>query len=187
MRRLLIILLASLLALSVCELHAADRNDLKTIEQDISDAVITAKITASFTRNTLLNPLKIKVSTENGIVTISGHVKNKKAFIEALRIASNTKGVKTVETENLDIKKVNTAFTDAYITAKVEAAILKAKVLDDESIPLVGINATTNNGVVKLTGTVKSDKSIAAILKRVSAVKGVKKIISRLTLDEKKK
>jgi hyperosmotically inducible protein len=66
----------------------------------------------------------------------------------------------------------------------VEAAILKAKVLDDESIPLVGINAKTDNGAVTLSGNVKKNTSIMAIVKRVSAVQGVKKIISTLHVVE---
>ena len=159
--------------------------NLQDIEQELSDSVITTKITAKFTKNKDLNPLKISVNTEKGIVTLSGYVKNKGAFIQALRVASSTKGVKSVDTEHLEIKLVNSSFADAYITAKVEAAVLKAKVLDDESIPLVGINASTTNGTVTLSGMVKSKKSIAYILKRVSAIRGVKKIISGLYADKK--
>lgn len=155
-------------------------SSLKEIEQNLSDTIITTKITTQFTKNVLLNPLKISVSTEQGQVTLRGHVKNKEAFVAALRLAKDTKGVTSVNTENLDIKHVNTALTDAYITTKVEAAVLEAKVFDDESIPLVGINATTINGVVTLTGEVKQSKSITAILKRAYAVRGVKKIISNL-------
>lgn len=154
--------------------------DLKEIEQELSDSVITTKITAKFTKNKDLNPLKISVSTIDGKVTLSGHVKNKEAFVAALRIATSTKGVHFVDTDHLEIKQVNTIFTDAYITAKVEAAVLKAKVLDDESIPLAGINASTDNGVVTLSGQVKTNKAIDSILKRVSAIKGVKQIISNL-------
>lgn len=163
------------------KLYAADLN---AIEQDISDSVITAKITASFTEYTNLNPLKISASTEDGVVTLNGYVKDRQAFVDALRIAKTTKGVKRVRASNLYIKKVNTAFTDAFITAKVETAVLKAKVLDDESIPLVGINATTTNGVVTLSGTVSSAQSIDAILKRVNAIHAVKKIITHLKVKE---
>jgi hyperosmotically inducible protein len=168
-----------------CVLTQAQATNLHEIEQELSDAVITTKIKAKFAKNSNLNPLKISVSTVDSVVTLSGYVKNKEAFVDALRIANATKSVKTVETEHLEIKLVNSALTDTYITAKVEAAVLKAKVLDDESIPLVGISATTTNGTVKLTGEVKSDKSIAYILKRVSAIKGVKKIISGLQVATK--
>jgi len=159
-------------------------NNLKEIEQNISDSVITTKITAKFAKNNDLNPLKISVNTEEGIVTLSGYVNDKQAFVDALRIAKATKGVKSVEIEDLIIKKVNTKFTDAYITAKVEAAILKAKVFDDESIPLVGINAVTNNGAVTLSGKVKRNKALLAIVRRVSAVKGVKKVVSNLEIGK---
>ncbi|KTC65261.1 osmotically inducible protein Y [Legionella adelaidensis] len=177
MRLISILLKITIVCLFAQQLYAAD---LHEIEQEISDSVITTKITAKFTKNSNLNPLKISVSTEAGKVVLSGHVKNKEAFVEALKIATATKGVRSVDTDHLEIKQVNTIFTDAYITAKVEAAILKAKVLDDESIPLVGINATTDNGVVTLSGSVPNSKAGDAILKRVSAIKGVKQIISGL-------
>ncbi|RUQ85268.1 BON domain-containing protein [Legionella septentrionalis] len=166
-------------------LHAtALGKDIKEIEQEISDSVITAKIKAKFTKNRNLNPLKISVSTENGLVTLHGHVKDQQAFMEALKLARNTKGVKNVDAEGLDIKVVNLALTDAYITARVEAAIFKAKVLDDESIPLVGVKASTTNGIVTLSGSIQNDKAIAAILKRVSAIRGVRKIISHLEIKK---
>lgn len=158
--------------------------NLKAIEKDLSDSVITAKITAKITESRNLNPLKISVSTHQGIVSLTGYVKNRDAYVQALRLVNNTKGVKGIRTKDLHIKKVNTVFTDAYITARVEAAVLKAKVLDDESIPLVGINATTTNGVVTLSGTVKKSKSIPAIIKRVSVIHGVKKIISHLQVKK---
>ena len=158
--------------------------DLKVIEQDLSDSVITTKITAKFTKNKNLNPLKISVSTNHGIVTLSGYVKDEHAFIEALRLTKSTTGVKGIDADNLSVKVVNTAFTDAYITAKVEAAILKVKVLNDESIPIVGVNAKTINGVVTLSGQVKNQDSIINIVKQVNSIKGVKKIISELTIKE---
>lgn len=184
MRQRLTFIFACFISFAVSTAHATDLNEIKIIEQDIQDSIITTKITAWYTKDKQLNPLKISVSTENGVVTLTGHVKNRESYVKALRIAKSTKGVRSVDTDDLTIKKVNTSFTDAYITAKVEAGVLKAKVLDDESIPLVGINATTENGVVTLTGELKSDKAIHSILKRTSAIKGVKKIISHLKINQ---
>ena len=164
--------------------QAAHTNDFQSMEQDLSDSIITTKITTKFAKNTHLNPLKLSISTQKGVVTLSGYVKDKQAFVDALRIAKATHGVARLNVANLEIKPVNTAFTDAYITAKVETAILEAKVLDDESIPLVGINATTVNGMVTLTGEVKQRKSITAILKRANRVHGVEKIISNLRVND---
>ena len=177
MRQTLRILLSLCLFVMMTQTNASE---LQHIEQELSDSVITTKITAKITKNKLLNPLKISVSTLDRVVTLQGHVNDKQSFVELLRLAVNTRGVKSVDTSHLDMKPVNMALTDAYITAKVEAAVLEAKVLDDESIPLVGINAKTINGIVTLSGDVKHSTSVAAILKRVNAIRGVKKIISTL-------
>ena len=177
--------LCLIVALFLFSMNQLQAKSLQEIEQEISDSVITTKITAKFTENQNLNPLKVSIDTENGVVTLSGFVRDKQAFVDALRIAKNTDGVKTVSANNLNIKRVNTAFTDAVITAKVETAVLKAKVLDDESIPLVGINATTTNGVVTLSGQLKSGQSIAFIIKRVNSIRGVKKIITNLEVKDK--
>ncbi|KTD66670.1 BON domain-containing protein [Legionella shakespearei] len=181
MRKFFYHTLALTLALLINPLHA---NNLKQISREISDSVITAKITAQFTESKNLNPLKVSVTTEQGIVTLSGYVGDREAYVDALRIAKHTKGVTAVSANELHIKKVNTALTDAFITAQVETAVLKAKVLDDESIPLVGINATTTNGVVTLSGSVSSAQALASIIKRVNAIKGVKKIITHLEIKE---
>lgn len=159
---------------------------LQSIERGISDSVITTTITAKYTKSRVLNPLKIYVTTNKGVVKLSGDVRSKKAFVEALRVAVNTRGVKQVDTDDLEIAKVNSGFTDAYITARVETAVLKAKVFDDESIPLVGINAHTKNGEVTLTGTLPNESTLSAVLKRVNKIGGVKKIISNITINEDK-
>lgn len=182
MRQILRLIFPSLLLLVLNQAYATD---LKEIEQEITDSVITTKITAKYTKYSELNPLKISVSTSDGIVSLSGFVDDKEMFITALRLAKATRGVKYVDADELEIKRVNTTLTDAYITAKVEAAVLKAKVLDDETIPLVGISASTTNGVVRLSGKVKYAASIDYILNRVYAVQGVIKIISTLEVSTK--
>lgn len=182
MHKLVRLLSAIVITFCMSCVHAAD---LKELEQELSDSVITTKITTKFTKDKNINPLKIFVSTRDGVVTLHGHVKNKEAFVSALRLTKTTKGVISVDADELEIKQVNTSFTDAYITAKVEAAVLKAKVLDDESIPLVGINATTSNGVVTLSGELKRSESIAPLLKRAQAVKGVKEVVSKLVITQK--
>lgn len=160
--------------------HAAK---FKKVSENLSDSVITTKLTAKFTKDKQVNPFKIYVTTNHGRVMLKGRVKDKQAFLQAIRIAKTTKGVRSVNAEKLEINSSNTRLTDAYITAKVETAILRAKVLDDESIPLVGINATTLNGIVTLTGKVKNRSSIPFIIKRVSTVRGVKQVITQLTVQ----
>ncbi|MDX2346539.1 MAG: BON domain-containing protein [Legionella sp.] len=183
MRGLLNVIFSVVFMFTVSSVYAAD---VKKVEQALSDTVITTKITTKYTENKNLNPLKITVTTDHGIVNLSGHVKNKAAMIEALQLAKETNGVKLVRAKKLHIKRVNTSITDAYITTKVEGAILKAKILDDESIPLVSIKASTNNGIVTLSGEVKNSESLAPLLKRILAVKGVTQVVSHLHVAKNK-
>jgi hyperosmotically inducible periplasmic protein len=181
------LLLAFIIA---CTINGTASAGIQQIKQRMNDALITTVIKGKITKDKNLNPLNISVSTQKGLVTLKGHVKNKQSFVDTLRTATSTKGVKSINASDLEIKQINSAFTDAYITTKIEAAILEAKVIDDESIPIVGINATTENGVVTISGTVSSTKSIVVILKRVNNLSGVKKIISNLEVkkeqDERK-
>lgn len=158
--------------------------DLKVLEQDLSDSVITTKITAKITSRHNLNPLKITVNTHDGIVKLKGNVEKAQAFFDVVKLAKETKGVKHVDTDELEIGHINTAYTDTYITAKVQAQILRAKLFEDDSIPLVGINATTENGIVTLTGSVKNQDSILTILKYISQIGGVKQVASNLLVKD---
>lgn len=162
-------------------------SDLQDLQRTWSDTVITTKIKTEFTQNPHLNPLKISVKTHNGVVILHGHAKNNAAFVAALRIVANTKGVRAINTSHFDIKSVNSNFKDAYITTKIQAAILEAKVFEDESIPLVGINATTSNGIVTLSGKVKSEHSITVLLKRIHHIQGISRIKSQLKIEESEK
>jgi len=160
------------------------QTQLQELEQGFSDSVITAKITAKFTKSSRLNPLKISVNTKDGMVCLEGSVPSKRAFAEAVRLAVHTSGVHQVDTEQLRVEKVNTVFADAWITAKVEVAVLKAKLFDDSSIPLAGIKASTNNGVVKLSGHLANADALSILLKRIDTLQGVKKIISHIHVKE---
>ena len=177
MRHLFHLLLAATL---ICSFQTTYAANLKNKTKPVPDAMVTAKIVSQFTTKMNLDPSKVTVSTQRGIVKLSGEVIDKQTFVDAFWLAKTTPGVKMVDVDDLDIKRVNTVLSDAYITAKVETSVLKAKILDDESIPLVGINATTANGIVTITGEVKRHESITAILKRAHAIRGVKKIISCL-------
>lgn len=170
--------------LVLCLALCAQASDLEDLQQTWSDTVITTKIKTAFAQNPHLNPLKISVKTHNGVVVLRGHAKNNAAFVAALRIVANTNDVRAINTSQFEIKSVNSSFKDAYITAQIEAAVLEAKVFEDESIPLVGIKATTANGVVTLSGAVKSEHSITVLLKRIHHIQGVARIKSQLKIEE---
>jgi hyperosmotically inducible periplasmic protein len=64
--------------------------------QVIADSAITTKIKAQLAADDILSGSDINVTTENGVVTLSGTVKDKSLRERAGRIASGTDGVKRV-------------------------------------------------------------------------------------------
>lgn len=71
---------------------------------------------------------------------------------------------------------------DSMITMKVKAAIMAEPLLSASHI-----NVTTVNGVVKLSGTVDSEKSIASATAAANSQKGVSAVQADLTVDIKNK
>ena len=64
--------------------------------QVIADSAITTRIEAQLAADDILSGADINVVTENGVVTLSGTVKDKSLRERAGRIASGTDGVKGV-------------------------------------------------------------------------------------------
>ncbi|MBW4049369.1 MAG: BON domain-containing protein [Proteobacteria bacterium] len=65
----------------------------------MSDTVITTKVKAMLMKDEMLKSLDIHVDTKQGVVTLSGTVKNMNESARAVRIASAVEGVKMVKNE----------------------------------------------------------------------------------------
>jgi osmotically-inducible protein OsmY len=60
----------------------------------LDDAALTAKVTSALTAAGIANPLKINVSTENGVVQLSGFIDSEDKARRAGEIARQVEGVK---------------------------------------------------------------------------------------------
>jgi hyperosmotically inducible protein len=67
-----------------------------TLGETVSDAMITTRVLAEVTADVGINPLEIDVHTQEGVVTLSGHVETEEKRIQAERVAREVKGVKDV-------------------------------------------------------------------------------------------
>jgi hyperosmotically inducible periplasmic protein len=84
---------AFVLQLSVLGCGAASTS----IAQSTDDATITARVKTALLNSRDLSALKIDVSTNGGVVTISGAVKSKDEETRAVEIARGINGVKDVK------------------------------------------------------------------------------------------
>lgn len=145
-------------------------------ENSMNDALITTAIKAKMVADKTVSASNITVTTENGIVTLSGDVKSKAEADAAIDIASTTEGVVDIRASDLLVQGSSQPFTDAIITGKIKALYAKEKIFGDKPVSVVAVHVETNDGVVYLKGTV-DNKAQAENAKRLAEnVKGVRKV-----------
>lgn len=131
-------------------------------EGESRDAWIDGKLEAAYLFNTELNNFKIGTHVSGGQVTLDGHVPSESHRQLAEEIAKNLDGVSSV-TNNLAIgegdygwdekeRSFRTRFFDLTTTTRLKSAYA----INDE-LKATDINIDTKDGVVTLTGEVKSD------------------------------
>jgi osmotically-inducible protein OsmY len=148
----------------------------QTSGEQMSDAWITSKVTARMTADPEVNPFEIDVDTTDGVVRLSGMVETETQRSEAVEIARNTEGVKRVVN---DIQIGDPTFRenidDSWISTKV-----KSKLAADPDINKFNIDVDVLQGVVILSGTVKTTYARAnaeEIARRTKGVVDVKNLI----------
>ena len=184
-------LASALLALAVafpvlisCSMPGSQAEEPKngeTIGQKIDDATITAKIKTTYLFNGHLNPFRINIDTQDGIVTLQGVVRTDIQRDLAGEIAKNAKGVRSVRNElqvsegavdNAD--QIDRTFSQAVVEASTTALALT------KGVKASDVNVTTRWGTVTLTGTVasKAEKQQAEEVTRKT--EGVKEVEDKL-------
>jgi hyperosmotically inducible protein len=152
----------------------------------------TTKIQAQYFVNPEIKPWNIDVTTSsNGVVTLEGEVESADDRREAVRIAQGTEGVTRVE-DRLRIKgeaaPAGTTGTDVaagdrpdvWLTAKVQS-----KYFLDDLVKGRNINVDTQNGVVALKGSVRSEAERRRAVALARTTEGVRSVNDQLTMDPK--
>jgi osmotically-inducible protein OsmY len=220
----------------------------KDVGSDITDAAVTASVKTKFLADTKVSGLNINVDTSNHVVTLTGVVHSAAEKAEALRLARETNGVKSVISK-LTVEPVKTADNDTKTAAKADAheakadakgtaghvkaetkdkaadvkadtkeksadaahkagaakadvkdagadakdattdaaitSAVKTKLLADSTVGGLKIDVDTTNHVVTLSGPVHSAAEKAEAVRLAKATKGVKSVVSKLTIEPK--
>lgn len=77
--------------------------DNQTVADKTADAWITTKVKSEFAASKGIKATDISVSTNDGVVTLSGSVASLKVKQKAERVAQRVKGVKSVEDSGLTV------------------------------------------------------------------------------------
>jgi len=128
-----------------------------------SDPVITTKVKAKLAADPAVESSQFEVTTKSQVVTLTGNVDSPQAKERALQLARDTSGVKQV----VDMVSVRTVSGDgdapepgrmvgAVIDDAAVTAGVKARLLDDPLVQGLRIDVDTRDGVVYLTGSVRT-------------------------------
>lgn len=161
----------------------------------VDDATLTATIKSKLLWNRRTQGLEIDVDSENGIVTLSGQVDSEETRDLAGRIAEDTDQVREIRNQLNVSDRAGSDFTgtaqnaahsagdalsDAWVTSKVKSSLLFSRNLSGTSI-----SVDTQDGRVRLDGTVESDAERELAIRTAEDIRGVTEVNAQgLTVRE---
>jgi hyperosmotically inducible periplasmic protein len=174
----------------------------------VEDVWLATKIQAKFVGDRDIKARDVKVSANDGVVTLKGRVRNESEHQLALTLAKNTGGVTQV-VDNLDVeiagppptRIVNGGTPGAAATTGTSASpssppppvaasddarlttSIQSKYFMDDRIKGRHIVVTTNGGVVTLTGEIADDTERAEALLLARTTEGVQRVEDNLTIS----
>lgn len=157
-------------------------NDSRTASQRIEDAAITTRVKAKLAADDRVKATDINVDTMNGIVTLTGTVKNDNARMAAEEVAKQVNGVASIDNQIMTgtgataqqkggSKRAERVASDSWITTKVKSTLLA-----DHVTKGLNIGVKTMNGTVSLSGTVSSQEEFDRAVQVAKNIKGVKNV-----------
>lgn len=151
-----------------------------------TDAGITTKVKSKLVADGTVPASQIDVETKNGVVTLTGAVDRTIDKDQAILLARNTNGVRDV----VDMISVSgnapepdrmpgEVLDDAGITMAVKGRLLK-----DPDVKGLRIDVDTREGVVYLTGSVRSDAEKVKATSLARDIKHVKNVVANLRVEK---
>jgi hyperosmotically inducible protein len=159
------------------------------------DSWLTAKVQAKYFMDREVKASDIDVDTQGGVVTLKGTVETEAERRQAVALARNTDGVKSV-TDQLQVQPdtgagatgspatkippVEPVVDDTWITTKIQS-----KYFLDQQVKGHQINVDTQKGVVTLKGTVDTEGQKKEAERIASETDGVSKVINNLIAGQR--
>lgn len=177
--------IAALPVLAVALAFVAACSSNQPFGEQIDDATITATVKTKLAADPEVNPFRINVDVEAGVVRLSGVVEKDTTRYEAEKLARHTRGVREVINDiQVGKKTIASRWDDTTIATKV-----KSKLTADPEINPFNITVEVQDGVVTLFGKVKSANHRDEAEKLALNTQGVVRVKNLLELEgmEKKK
>lgn len=145
----------------------------------VMDQEIKTRINVVFFEHNYLLHHKVDVNVYEGRVLLTGHVTNKEMQEDAIRLAWQVPGVKTVmnETTIEDPRTLAEYAEDKWISTKLHALLFFNEDVGSRNYEII-----VSRGVVYLTGIAKDKKELEEVILTVRTTKHVKKVVSYVRL-----
>jgi hyperosmotically inducible protein len=167
---------------------------LSTACSQQADIGITTKVKSLLESDRAIsNAAQIQVTTEKKVVTLAGPVDSPATKAHAVTIAKGVEGVKKV-VDNLTVAPAPVAAAQpaaaeaapGTATATTDTAItqaVKEKLLLQPETSSGTISVDTHDGVVTLTGTVKSAQEKEQVIQTARNIQGVQRVEDKLSIS----
>lgn len=156
-------------------------SSMKKVGNYMDDSGVTAKVKAALVDDEAIKSTDISVETHDGVVTLSGFVASQDQAVKAVTLSKGIEGVKSVS-DKLQVKDSAKQSVSGYAGDVATTSEIKAKLLADDIVPSRSIKVETNNGVVQLSGTVKTQAQSTRAESIASAIDGVKSVKNTLVV-----
>ena len=153
----------------------------KSLGTAVDDATIKLNISRKLlvSKNNLF--INIDTSVVEGMVLLTGIVKNQESRIEAVKIVWEVEGVKEVinEIDIGDKTSIKEYANDVWITTQIKALAAR-----DIGLRSISYNVETIRGKVFLAGITSRPKQLETLVNIAKNVKGVKEIVNYVVIKE---
>ncbi len=140
-----------------------------------TDSEITRAVTAQFERDPGIDAKQIEVTTENGIVQLTGSVYDLLSKERVARVAETVRGVRAVDNR---LSLFTPQRFDQDVVHDISNTLLMHAATDS-----LDVHATSANGVVALAGKVASWQEKQLVERLVKSVPGVRAVDDRLVVS----
>jgi len=148
----------------------------------VQDAAISGYINTKIAFNRNLADYDIDVSTNQGVVSLSGTLYFDSEASELIEMTTATAGVTGVDANKLSIVRSQQSFSDLVIAAKIRGLLVRERLLNNKSNPQVSIRCESKKGVVRLTGTATELAQLQRAIRLSRTIKGVTRIESEVKI-----
>lgn len=141
----------------------------------ITDTAVTANIKAKLLGSHLFTNSKINITTDNGIVSVSGTVDTLTNASLVIQTVASSFGVRDINPAKLTVMNINQPLDDMIITAEIRGLFIRHEIFG--MLPLLSklpIAISTDQGVVTLITGQATPAQIDNAVAIAQSVRGVK-------------